>query len=67
MQCKKCEALIAQYRNLVSLFRNTVQKVTGAIGDDGRSEKLAHLRIEVDHADDALWEHWRKEHDNTGY
>lgn len=65
MDCKACDELLADYKLWVSLFRDAVLNIPGALGDDARVflESADRLLLKCNHANRALMEHW-KEHKN---
>lgn len=62
MDCQTCEDLIAAYRHSVSLFKNAVQKGSGALGDDSTltSAEATRLGEMCKDASDDLMMHWRE-------
>lgn len=62
--CKRCDDLLADYKNAVRVFTNAGRKFRGATRDDFPLElkELKRLRQACKDADDALMEHWRKDH-----
>ena len=64
MICKTCDALMGDYRHLISLFKDAVRNFTGAIGNDSQAgaAEVERLRRECHDADDRLMSHWRQDH-----
>ena len=64
MTCPTCEDLLAAYRHSVDLFKDAVEKSSGAVGDDTRftAEQATPLGQQCKVASDAFMEHWRQDH-----
>jgi hypothetical protein len=62
--CKTCQALIADYRNLASHFKDAVRNRIGAIGEDSTrgAAEVERLRRECQDVEDRLRAHWRQDH-----
>jgi hypothetical protein len=63
MMCKTCDALMGNYRHLISLFKDAVRNFTGPILDDSLgAAEVERLRRECHDGDDRLMVHWRQDH-----
>jgi hypothetical protein len=64
--CKTCTELLAEYKLWVSLFKDAVLNIPGALGNDSRMflECADSLRLQCNHTSCALMEHWQQEHSN---
>ena len=66
MDCKTCNERLAEYKLWVTLFRDAVLNIPGALGDDSRLfvEYADRLRVKCNDASRALRVHWRQDHNN---
>lgn len=64
MTCQACNDLLAEYKLWVSLFKDAVLKIPGALGDDAMifTEKAERCRLKCNDAALALMAHWRHQH-----
>jgi hypothetical protein len=64
MACKTCDELLADYKNAVRVFKETVRDGLGALGHDGQVAAIRAARWSeiCKQASDHLLAHWRKEH-----
>ena len=64
MHCKTCNELLADYKNAVSVFKETVRDGLGAQEHDGQVAAMRAARWSeiCKQASDHLLAHWRKEH-----
>jgi hypothetical protein len=64
--CKTCTELLAEYKLWVSLFKDAVLNIPGALGNDSRMflECADSLRLQCNHTSRGLMEHWQQEHTN---
>jgi hypothetical protein len=64
VDCETCNALLADYRRAVSVFKDAVQNGAGATGPDSQpaGEEAVRLSKACKDAGDALIEHWRTDH-----
>ena len=64
MGCHTCDELLAAYRNAVSLFKDGVQRASGATGAGSipAGKEAQRLGEQCKEASDTLMEHWRVEH-----
>ena len=62
--CKTCDELLAEYKLCVSLFKDAVLNIPGALGDDSRVflEYADRLRSKCNHARRALMKHLLQDH-----
>jgi hypothetical protein len=66
MECKTCDALLANYKLAVRLFADAEQSFRGAVRSDFQLalKELKRLKQACRDADKALMDHWRQDHDN---
>ena len=66
MDCKTCDVRLAEYKLWVTLFRDAVLNIPGALGDDSRVfvEYADRLRVKFNDASRALRLHWQ-DHNNA--
>lgn len=64
MECKTCDALLADYKCRVRLFAEAERRFRSVIRDDFRLalKKLKRLKQACKDADTALMERWRQDH-----
>jgi hypothetical protein len=64
MTCPTCDDLLAAYRDSVNLFKDAVEKGSGAVRADSRltADHATRLGQECKNASDAFMEHWREDH-----
>ena len=68
MDCKICDALLADYKRSVHVFVNAVLTFREAAGDDSTMsvEEADRLQLKCKDARDALNAHWSQHHCNLG-
>jgi hypothetical protein len=68
MECTTCEALLASYKQVVSLYMNAEQSFRGALGGDSllTLKQLRRLRQACKDADNTLMAHLRQDHRPKG-
>jgi hypothetical protein len=64
MSCATCDELLAAYGNAVSLFKDAVEKASGASGADSFLAGIEATRLgrQCKKASNVLMEHWQVEH-----
>ena len=64
VDCKRCDELLAAYKDAISLYTNAQRRIRGLLGDNFilAFKELKRLRLECRHADDALMAHLRQDH-----
>jgi hypothetical protein len=64
VDCETCNALLAEYRHAVGVFKDAVQNGAGATGPDSQlaGEEVVRFSKACQDAGDALIEHWRTDH-----
>src|SRR6516225_4616216 len=69
MECKTCDALLADYKRRVGLFTNAERGFRGLLGDEFPMalKELKRLKQACKDADDALIEHCRQDHGNLSH
>ena len=68
MRCQTCDDLFTGYNCADKLYTQAMQNMAGRGGDDFKLavEELEHLRVKCQDANNALMEHWRKDHRSPG-
>jgi len=64
MDCQSCNDLLAAYKHSVNVFKDAVQKGSGAVEDNSRltAEEAKRLGQQWREASDRFMEHWRQNH-----
>ncbi len=69
MGCQTCNDLFSDYQAAVKLYALAMRDMAGLVGEDFRLglNKLEQLRVKCWNANNALTEHWDKDHNNLSH